>query len=394
MRKFLDPRWALILGFLGIIAGVPAIQALREALFEEGVRVIDAFPRSLAASQLRTYEHTLENANWVANSTRPWPQYLQFRWLRDGGSKVIIGTDGWYFYKPGFIDMLARRETAAMGSLTNDPVAAITDFRDQLARHGIRLVVMPVPNKESVYPDRVTPRAGNLRGALAPRTQSLLRRLREADVACIDLFEIFSQARHPSDAESPSRLYLKQDTHWSPTGVKLAAPAAAHELTNRGWIQRGQHPYDERPQSVQRLGDILRMLQIPAVERQIPPETVDCFQVIDRKTGEPFRELPEAEILILGDSFTRIYQQDEPGSAGFAAHLARELGQPVQLLVNDGGGSTLVRQELAARPAYLARKKVLLWEFVERDLGLGREGWKLVALPPLAEDQRVSAPPR
>ena len=49
-------------------------------------------------------------------------------------------------------------------------------------------------------------------------------------------------------------------------------------------------------------------------------------------------------------------------------------------LVNDGGGSTLVRQELRARPEFLKNKKVVLWEFVERDIGLGLEGWRLVPL--------------
>ena len=40
-----------------------------------------------------------------------------------------------------------------------------------------------------------------------------------------------------------------------------------------------------------------------------------------------------------------------------------------------------MRQELRARPAFLKYKKVILWEFVERDISLGLEGWKLVALP-------------
>ena len=53
-------------------------------------------------------------------------------------------------------------------------------------------------------------------------------------------------------------------------------------------------------------------------------------------------------------------------------------------LVNDGGGSTLVRQELSNRPVFLKNKKVVIWEFVERDIGLGIEGWKRVPLGKLA----------
>ena len=78
----------------------------------------------------------------------------------------------------------------------------------------------------------------------------------------------------------------------------------------------------------------------------------------------------------------RIYEQDEPQSAGFIAHLAYELGQPVASIVNDGGASTLVRQELHRRPRLFVNKKLVIWEFVERDIRFGTEGWQPVPLPP------------
>jgi hypothetical protein len=218
---------------------------------------------------------------------------------------------------------------------------------------------------------------------LAPRTQDLLDRLRAAKVEVINLFQEFGQARPQTDAASPVSLYLAQDTHWSPAGVAVAARAAARRLLELGWGRAGQVDYIERSAPVQRLGDILRMLQVPPIERRVVPETVPCLQVVRRDNGELYKEAAEAEILVLGDSFARIYQRDEPGSAGFIAHLAKELKQPLMALVSDGGGSTLVRQELHGRPAFLKNKKVVFWEFVERDIGLGVEGWKRVPLPPL-----------
>src|SRR5213596_4163216 len=103
-----------------------------------------------------------------------------------------------------------------------------------------------------------------------------------------------------------------------------------------------------------------------------------------RDPGALYTDDPESDVLVLGDSFLRIYQQDEPGSAGFVAHLARELGRPLASIINDGGASTLVRQELFRRPQLLANAKVVIWEFVERDLRLGAEGWQIVPLPPEA----------
>jgi len=262
---------------------------------------------------------------------------------------------------------------------TNDPVAAIVDFRDQLAARGIRLVVMPVPNKESIYPDYVTARSSHLHSIIAPPTSNLLQKLQQADVEVIDLFKVFAEARQTSSS-SNDPLYLAQDTHWSPAGVALAAKTVAARLTELNWIAPGSVEYTERPTPVRRLGDVLRMLKVPAIERNIDPEHVNCAQVLRADAGQPYKDEAAAEILVLGDSFLRIYQQDEPTSAGFIAHLAKELKQPLMSLVNDGGGATLVREELRAQPFFLKNKKVVLWEFVERDIGLALKGWKLLLL--------------
>ena len=85
-----------------------------------------------------------------------------------------------------------------------------------------------------------------------------------------------------------------------------------------------------------------------------------------------------SEILILGDSFSRIYQTDSPVNAGWIAHLAKNVNRPVASIVSDGGASTLVREKLARKASVLKGKKLLIWEFVERDLRFGAEGWKTV----------------
>jgi hypothetical protein len=385
VNRIRDPQWCLILVFLGIIAGVPLTQMLREARQEDGVRAFEVFSQPPTSAHLRAYERSLEDANWVARSCRPWVQFAQFAWLKYGGEKAAFGEPGWFFYRPGLNDMLARKDTIKAGGITNDPVSAIVDYRDQLETRGIRLMVLPVPNKESVYPDRLTARAELRHGLVAPRTREVLDRLRAADVEVVDLFNAYSQARQRPDAASQASLYLAQDTHWSPAGVQLAAQVVARRLVELGWVQPGQVEYSERSTPIRRLGDVLRMLQAPIIERCVRPEAVPCVQVIRRDNGESYKDAPDSEVLVLGDSFTRIYERDEPGAAGFIAHLAKELKRPLMGLVNDGGGSTLVRRELRDRPAFLMNKKVVLWEFVERDIGLGLEGWKLVPLPPAVE---------
>ena len=97
-------------------------------------------------------------------------------------------------------------------------------------------------------------------------------------------------------------------------------------------------------------------------------------------TITPFKDdFRKSEILILGDSFSRIYQTDSPVNAGWIAHFAKNVNRPVASIVSDGGASTLVREKLARKASVLKGKKLLIWEFVERDLRFGAEGWKDVA---------------
>lgn len=381
MNRFRQPHWMLIILFLGILVSIPASQMAIEAARGEWPQAFDLMQQRPTAKSLRAYEKSLEDASWVAARLRPWAHWVQLAWLRDGGEKAIVGPDGWFFYRPGVQYLTERPHTRGASAAAAEAVAAVVDFRNQLAARGIRLVVVPVPNKESVYPEKLSRRAAGQPGVRSPETQALMDQLAAAAVEVVDLFAVFAAARAEAVAGAPD-LYLTQDSHWSPAGMTLAAQAVAQHLIARDGLEPGTVAYTLNPAPVERIGDVIRMFQSPPLERSIPAERVDCLQVVKPDTGQPYRDEPGAEVLVLGDSFLRIYQQDEPGAAGFIAHLARALRRPVNSLVDDGGATTPVRQELFYRPALLAKKRVVVWEFVERDIRLGREGWKKVPLPP------------
>lgn len=388
LRAGRSAEMALVAIFLGIVGSVPLFQTAVELRRGEPVGALEVFRQRPTSVNLRAYEDSLEEVSVVARALRPWFQYSQFAWFGDGAEKALVGRDGWLFYKPGFDDMLARGKTSAGA----DAAAAIVAFRDALAAREIRLLVVVAPNKESVYPDRLTRRVSGRAGVVAPPTRDLLARLTAAGVEHVDLFALFASARaQPGDVESVP-LYLAQDSHWSPAGVELTAAAVARRLVENGWISPGQATYRTRPAPVERLGDVLRMLRSPTIESAAVPERVPCVQVIEGDDGRPYKDASDAEVLVLGDSFLRIYQRDEPGAAGFVAHLARGLRQPLTSLVADGGASTLVRQELFRRPALLTGKRVVVWEFVERDIRLGTEGWQHVPLPPESKAETGSRP--
>lgn len=375
---------ALIAAFLALLVAVPLAQWISEARHGEPPSVLRILTTRPSPANFQAFEKQLEDSSITARTLRPWVQAIQFLVLRHGGEKTLRGRGDWLFYQPG-IAAITRR-TSPSDSTVEQALAAVAHFRDALAARGIRLVVMPAPNKESVYPDQLaTPSRSPGPIMPNPHTRRFLEGCATKGIEVIDLFAVFRSAR-AEPASVP--LYLTQDSHWSPAGMERAAGAAAARL--QGHAIGTSHI---APVVVRRHGDLIRMLRSPPLEARLPPEEILCRRVIEPGSTVPYRDATHAGVLVLGDSFLRVYQEDEPGQAGFVAHLAHRLGQPVASIISDGGASTLVRQELHRRPQLLAGARVVLWEFVERDLQLGTEGWQLVPIPDIPVPSEDSLSP-
>ncbi len=375
MHNHLRSERVLIGLFLALIFAVPVSQIVVELRRKEKPQALDVFHQKPTAANLRGYERDLEDASEVARRVRPWAQFAQFGWLKDGGDKVVVGRDGWLFYGPG-VQYLTERPDARQGSSNvRQALEAVVAFRDVLATRNIRLLVMPVPNKESVYPERLSRHFAGSQTVLSEESRALIDGLKHAGVEVLNLWEIFSTEK---SLAGNAGLYLAQDSHWSPRGIDRAARAMAERISRAGWLSAGSVEYECRSLPGTRTGDLLRMLRVPALERRATPQTIVCEQVVRCDDHTPYHDTPVSDVLVLGDSFLRIFESDGPGSAGLISHLAKELKRPLTSIVNDGGASTLVRQELQRRPALLAGKKIVIWEFVERDLRLGTEGWQVL----------------
>jgi hypothetical protein len=370
------PRLFVIATFLLMMAAPPLVQVVVEAARGERPSALWILTRRPTAANLRGYEKVLQDASVTARALRPVMQAAQYFAMRDAGEKALTGPGGWLFYRPG-VSYLTQRPGPG-DSTVNDAMTAVLRFRDDLASRGIRLIVMPAPNKESVYPDQIVWSAAPPEQVISDETRVFLAQCKAAGVEVVDLFVHFGAARRASSAP----LYLKQDSHWSPAGVDIAVSAVAGRILERGWLASGPIGYVARPAPVRELGDLVRMIRSPPIEAHAPPEAIATTQVVRRDTGALFTDDPSPEVLVIGDSFMRIYQRDQPGGAGFIAHLALALGSTVAGIYSDGGASTLVRQDLYRRPRLLSRAKVVVWEFVERDIRLGTEGWQIVPLPP------------
>jgi hypothetical protein len=333
--------------------------------------------------------------------------FLRYALFRDLGEKAIAGKSTWFFYKPdvqyiskpyitdsrNFADPSSNVVDPNLLRSNEEPIQKILNFQKQLKDMNIELLVVIAPGKPSIYPDMLaySKIAANSSGAVSPSLR-FLADLREKGVDVVDLFGPFASER-ANDAIVGDSLYLQKDTHWKARALRLASHCVAERIKQYPWFVPGTSEFALDSLIVHREGDIGVMTTLPAFKigellHSFPPEPTKCYQVFSVKrdaTGIESRHLYKDEfsssrILILGDSFSRIYQTDEPRGAGWIAHLAYELKQPVASIVSDGGASTLVRQSLARRPSMLKGKKLVVWEFVERDIRFGAEGWKDIEL--------------
>lgn len=346
---------------------------------------------------LRAFESQMEDESVIANSSRKVMQRVYANVFSEYGDKALRGSDEnsneWLFYKPGVnylvkpsvLDSRSKKVDANDTRITDNPVDIITEFRDQLQSRGIELLVMIVPTKGSIYPEYLNSCYEDQGPGQLGYTSDIIQRLKVKDIQTLDLFTLFHNLKKNPRNQS---LYLKQDTHWSPFGVKNAATALSQKIKSMSWYQVPQkrHEYITQDTIVSRMGDIAEMTEI---ENYFPTQEVkaqrifkisrDSLGVITSK--RPYRDdHRRSRILYLGDSFSRIFQTDTPTSAGIISHLAKELGEDLSSIVSDGGASTLVRQKLARKKKLLKRKKLVIWEFVERDFRYGAEGWKRVEL--------------
>jgi len=371
-------------------------RSVRSAVSEGGspVRVVFAANRYMLRD-IDNWENDLDDESLLTAKVLPSAQFVLSGVLGVGNEKAYVGRDGWLFHGqgvdyltgPGFLDakQLARR--AASGSEWEDPPQpdprkAILRFNDQLSRRGIRLILLPVPTKAALHPDRLSPRRSARRGVLQnPSYAQFVREMTDAGIVVLDAAQAMLAARTPE----PHEHYLRTDSHWRPEAMQAVAAALARTIADEVDLPDAQPVlYECSALEARNLGDLARALRLPARQRLFPPESVRLRQ-IRAPGGALWRPSRSADVLLLGDSFTNIYGlglMRWGQSAGLAQQLSYELKRPVDLIVKNDRGAWRTRQVLgdlmASGRDRLAGKKVVVWQFAMRELAAG--DWKVLDL--------------
>jgi hypothetical protein len=123
--------------------------------------------------------------------------------------QVIPGKNGWLYFDKTVPDYTG--ETLWTEYEIEKLVRILQIQKDWLAEKGIDFIFMPVPNKNTVYPEYMPKRYGEKK---AKNLELLRAAFETSDILYIDLLTLFEKEN--------TTLYQKKDTHWNGYGAVLA----------------------------------------------------------------------------------------------------------------------------------------------------------------------------
>ena len=309
-------------------------------------RVLDG---SWAAEYQARYEEELP-IRYFARSVWGVIRYALFREGEDG---VLIGSGDWLFTSEEFLyhsdDEERLRQSAEY----------VRSVHDRLAERGIRLVILPVPAKARVLPERLG--RYEYPPYLKDRYSDFRKIIRGLGITVPDTLAILTTA------EEDGRSFLKTDTHWSPYGADAVARGVASEvltILEAASVERKNYTRETGDEVVYR-GDLLNFLPLGPFADSLGP---DPDRVVTRTTYKPegsegglFGELNTPAVLV-GTSYSAGSLWDFPGA------LEAALGVDILDSTTEGEGPFVPMRdfldEISGRSD--VNFEIVLWEIPER----------------------------
>jgi hypothetical protein len=337
---------------------------------------------------IRSAEKTLEERSTIASALRPRFQTILYRVAGVGNEQAVPAPNGWLFFrrdldyvngKP-FLDPAVQANRSQAESAAPDSIAAIVEFHRQLNARGILLLLVPVPVKPCIEAHRFNPALKRPESFRQNASYSAwLNAIEGRGVSVVDPTVLL----HERAQRTGEPQYLRTDTHWTPEAMEAVAEAVARKIQPATRLAADAQR-EGTPMQITSRGDTVALLGLVDDQSLIPPETALIRPVLkNNSTPQPGQE---ADVLLLGDSFSNIYSLGAMGwgeGAGFSERLGVHLGRPVDSIVRNSDGAFATRQtlqkELASGSNRLRGKKVVVWEFAARELAFGN--WKSLPLP-------------
>jgi len=313
----------------------------------------------------------------ILRRTAVWPsQEFLYQILSWAGEGVVSGRNGWLFLRDDMDYLLAPADAVGF----EEAEKSILHFARWLRSEGIELVLVPVPVKPSLE-------GRHLRGGEKFPTQGLFHPRYNDWAAALVAEGVHVFDTVPSLQSVSGDPYLKTDSHWTPTSMQRVAADLAVYISDNFSFRGDSVSLQTRFQNVSHLGDLVDMIRPDQPIRALAPErvTVRGIEGASRRVEQP-------EIVVIGDSFTNIFELSAMGwgeRGGFGSQILYELsrmgfrreaisddaGIGVQVFAQNGDGAYASRLRFLSawqrNSDRFANTKVLVWQFSRRELTQG-----------------------
>ena len=312
----------------------------------------------------KSFEKNLEAAFFAETPRKLIQSTLSLSPLKEGNRNVRIGKDGWLFLDDA-IESLTGQGPFPFQKDGKSPVDAMKRFADQLDNFGARLILVSIPSKAMIYPEKIN---HNIKGPIShPDAQRLVSELNS-----LPNLDVLDLTRSLFNLKKDKKVFLKQDTHWTPEAMEEAAKIIANHIKSMDINIDKVNLNPKQKEGRKAYGDLVEKINI--WDGAFNQESV-IAKPIKGNTRDR-----NSEIILLGDSFTNIYSSNEGlgwgNNAGLPEHIASNVGTPIDVISINGGGATEVRKKLAQRRGSsedMKNKKVVIWAITCRDLFLSQE---------------------
>lgn len=289
--------------------------------------------------------------------------------------KALEGSDGFLFFRQSLSFVVSGDiERQRKGK---NPLPVIVEFKRELEARGVDFLFVPVPTKEEIFPEHLDESGKALIGKpIQPYFRKFLASLSTAGVEVVDLLPAYLAARREKEA-GLEPLYQRQDTHWTDRGLQIAADLLSARVKKYPWyaaLKPHAQRYSVKDTPFERFGDLHSRLP-EAKKSKYKPEKLVAEQVL-AQAGGFYEDDEQSPIVVLGDSYTGVYQLMDAEHAGLSAHLARRVGYPADLVMSYGGGPNVRNKLLRRGKEALESKRVVIWVMTARDLYDYWEDWE------------------
>ena len=253
----------------------------------------------------------------------------------------------------------------------HNPLPRLLELKKYLDSENIQLLVVPIPVKEEIYADKLVPgtpadRCVNVNG------REFIREMLTAGIDVLDLYPALMAAR--AGDEPPHYSYQRYDTHWALPGMLAALEQLAARVTQYSWYaSSGAQPGSLQMQETLtvREGDLVAHL--PDAEKpKFAADTLAAMKVF--KGSEPYKGGKNAPILLMGDSFTGVFESVDQKSGGPGSLLAYATGLDVQVVTSWGGGPGVYHRMMKMKKD-MQSKRLVIYMMTARDFWQSPMEW-------------------